>query len=61
MANEDTAELIRQTLKEWVSLDDQERDLRRQIKEIREQKTKNSGSILEFMRSNQVDNFALEG
>ena len=61
MANEDATDLIRQTLKEWVSLDDQERDLRRKIKEIREQKTKNSGSILEFMRSNQVDNFALEG
>ena len=61
MANEDATELIRQTLKEWVSLDDQERDLRRQIKDIREQKVKNSGSILEFMRTNQVDNFALEG
>jgi len=61
MANEDATEVIRQTLKEWVSLDDQERDLRRQIKELREQKTKNSSSILEFMRSNQVDNFALEG
>jgi len=48
-------------LKEWVSLDDQERDLRRQIKEIRENKTKKSTVILDFMRSNQVDNFALEG
>jgi len=44
-----------------VSLDDHERDLRRQIKEIREKKAENSKKILEFMRDNQVDNFALEG
>ena len=61
MANEDATELIRTTLKEWVSLDDKERDLRRQIKELREKKNRNSGVILEFMRTNQVDNFALEG
>ena len=61
MANEDATELIRTTLKEWVSLDDKERDLRRQIKELREKKIRNSGVILEFMRTNQVDNFALEG
>jgi len=61
MENENSTEIIRQTLKEWVSLDDQERDLRRQIKEIRENKTKKSTVILDFMRSNQVDNFALEG
>jgi len=61
MANEDATERIRQSLKEWVSLDDHERDLRRQIKEIREKKAENSKKILEFMRDNQVDNFALEG
>lgn len=61
MESEDTTERVRQSLKEWVSLDDQERDLRRQIKEIREKKADNSKKILEFMRDNQVDNFALEG
>lgn len=61
MEAEDNTQKIRDTLKEWVSLDDQERELRRQIKEIREKKTRNSQSILEFMRDNQVDNFALEG
>lgn len=61
MANEDATERIRQSLKEWVSLDDQERHLRRQIKEIRDKKAQNSRMILEFMRDNQVDNFALEG
>jgi hypothetical protein len=61
MAEDDTTQKIRETLKEWVSLDDDERKLRNQIKEIKDKKTKNSQSILEFMRDNQVDNFALEG
>jgi hypothetical protein len=58
---EDSAQKIRDTLKEWVSLDDQERELRKQIKALKDKKTKNSTEILEFMRSNEVDNFALEG
>jgi hypothetical protein len=58
---DDQTQKIRDTLKEWVSLDDQERQLRQQIKEIREKKTANSSVILEFMKENQVDNFALEG
>lgn len=59
--DDDQTQKIRDTLKEWVSLDDQERQLRQQIKEIREKKTANSSVILEFMKENQVDNFALEG
>jgi hypothetical protein len=58
---EDPTETVRQRLKDWVSLDDQERELKRQIKVIHEQKSKNSALILEFMRSNEVDNFSLEG
>jgi DnaJ-domain-containing protein 1 len=48
-------------LKTWISLDDQERELRNQIKLIREQKQKYSSQILAFMKENEVDNFALEG
>lgn len=59
--DEDTTQKIRDSLKEWVSLDDQERELRRQIKEIKERKNANSAVILDFMKENQVDNFALEG
>lgn len=59
--DDDQTQKIRDTLKEWVALDDQERQLRQQIKEIREKKTANSSVILEFMKDNQVDNFALEG
>jgi len=58
---EDDTQKIRDTLKNWVSLDDEERQLRNQIKEIKNKKAQNSQAILEFMRDNQVDNFALEG
>jgi hypothetical protein len=58
---EDSTQKIRDTLKEWISFDDEERELRRQIKVLKDKKTTNSGKILEFMRDNEVDNFALEG
>ena len=58
---EDATQQIRDTLKEWISFDDQERELRKQIKALKDKKDKNSQTILEFMRSNEVDNFALEG
>lgn len=61
MAENDATEKVKSCLREWVSLDDQERELRRQIKEIRDKKNRNSADILAFMRDNQVDNFALEG
>jgi hypothetical protein len=61
MAEEDNSQQIKNTLKEWISLDDQERQLREQIKDLKSKKTINSVKILEFMRDNQVDNFALEG
>ncbi len=55
------ADIIRQTIKDWISFDDEERKLRNQIKELQKKKTEHSGKILEFMKSNEVDNFALEG
>jgi hypothetical protein len=58
---EDSTNQVRENLKEWISLDDQERQLRAQIKTIREQKSKFSSEILAFMKDNAVDNFALEG
>jgi hypothetical protein len=57
----DATEKVRETLKEWVSLDDEERQLRIQIKNIKDRKAKISATILEFMRDNEVDNFSLEG
>lgn len=58
---EDKTNEIRETLRQFISLDDQERQLRAQIKTLREQKQRVSSSILEFMKENEVDNFALEG
>jgi len=58
---EDATQKIRDTLKEWISFDDEERELRNQIKRLKDKKKDNSSKILEFMRSNDVDNFALEG
>jgi hypothetical protein len=59
--SEDSTEQVRAILKEWVALDDQERSLRAQIKQIRDKKTQNSEHILKFMRDNSVDDFKLEG
>ena len=58
---EDKASKIRETLKKWVSHDDEERELRNQIKVLRDKKMSLSDSILGFMRENSVDMFALEG
>ena len=59
--SEDATEQVRNFLKEWVTLDDQERALKLQIKQIREKKAQNSEHILKFMRDNSVDDFKLEG
>ena len=58
---EDKTQQVRENLKQFISLDDQERELKNKIKMLREQKTKYSSAILEFMKENEVDNFALEG
>ena len=55
------SEEIKVIIKQWISLDDQNRELQIQQKFIREQKVLLSQKILEFMRENQVDNFNLEG
>jgi hypothetical protein len=52
---------IRETLKNWIGFDDEERRLRGEIKKLNEQKVRLSKKILEFMRTNEVDKFALEG
>lgn len=59
--SEDATEQVRNVLKEWVTLDDQERSLKLQIKQIRDKKAQNSEHILKFMRDNSVDDFKLEG
>lgn len=58
---EDKTEQVRESLKSWIDLDDQERQLRAQIKVLKDQKSRISSDILTFMKDNEVDNFALEG
>ena len=57
---EDKTNKVRESLKSWIMLDNQERDLKNQIKLLKEQKQKYSSEILEYMKENEVDNFALE-
>lgn len=59
--DEDTTNKVRQTLKDWIALDDRARELQNELKNIRDQKAKLSGSVLDFMRDNQIDDIALEG
>ena len=63
MAQEDAQETdkVKDILKNWISYDDQERELRKQIKELKDKKNKGAEDILKYMRDNQVDNFAIEG
>ena len=58
---QDKTTQVREALKSWIALDDTERQIRNQMKELREKKATLSATILEFMRDNKVDNFALEG
>jgi hypothetical protein len=54
-------ETIKTIIRSWVSLDDEYRNLASRQKEIRDEKARLSSDILAFMRSNEVDNFTLEG
>lgn len=59
--DEDATNKVRETLREWIALDDRARQLQNEMKNIRDQKAKLSGVVLEFMRDNQIDDLALEG
>jgi hypothetical protein len=59
--DEDTTSKVRETLRQWIALDDRSRELQAEIKNIRTQKTNLSATVLEFMRNNQIDDIALEG
>jgi hypothetical protein len=60
MENQDTDPTqIRETLREWIGLDDQIRALQAQIKTIRDRKTILGATVLEFMQGNNLDNFVI--
>ena len=59
--DEEAANKIRETLRQWIALDDRSRQLQAEIKNIRTHKAELSGAVLSFMRDNQIDDIALEG
>ena len=52
---------IRETLREWIGIDDQIRGLQAQIKALRDQKNQLGTQVMEFMRGQNLDQFVLEG
>ena len=55
------ADEVRETLRQWISTDDEMRVLQAQIKVLRDRKNQLSGNVLQFMRGNNLDNFVIEG
>ena len=55
------ADEIKESLRQWISADDEIRVLQAQIKTIRERKNALGGQVLEFMKSNDLANFVLDG
>ena len=55
------ADEVRETLREWIGVDDQIRALQRQIKDLRDRKNQLSANVMGFMRENNLDNFVIEG
>ncbi len=58
---DDAAQTVRETLREWIAVDDQIRQLQAQAKALRERKTQLAGDILQYMRGQNLDNFVIEG
>ena len=48
-------------LRKWIELDDEARRITERLKEIRVEKATIGGSVLSFMRENELDDFKLEG
>jgi hypothetical protein len=54
-------ETLRDTLRQWVALDDEARTHAARMKAIRDEKAKMSSTILAFMRENEMDDFMISG
>jgi len=61
MAEDSASSQVKETLKQWIALDDELRSLQKRSKEIRTEKQTLSAVVLDFMRENDVDDFKLEG
>lgn len=58
---EENTTQVKEALRQWISADDQIRELRAQIKTLNEQKKTHGDMVLSFMRENSVDDFKIEG
>lgn len=61
MAEDSASSQVKETLKQWIALDDELRALQKRSKEIRTEKQTLSETVLAFMRENDVNDFKLEG
>ena len=52
---------VRDTLREWISTDDEIRGLQAQIRGLRERKVQLGVRVMEFMRGQNLDQFVLDG
>ena len=55
------ADEIRETLRQWISIDDEIRALQTQIKGLRDRKNQLGTNVMEFMRGQNLDQFVLDG
>jgi hypothetical protein len=52
---------LRDGLREWISIDDQIRELQGQIRQLRERKNTLGTQVLDYMRGNNLDTFVIDG
>ena len=53
-------EILIENVKQWIHLDEEIKDLRRQIKEKRNEKKQNTETLVRIMRDNEIDCFDLD-
>lgn len=52
---------VRDTLRQWIGVDDEIRTLLAQVKTLRERKTQLGLQVTEFMRGQNIEQFVVEG
>lgn len=55
------ADGIRDTLRQWIAIDDEMRALQAQMKTLRDRKVQLGGQVSDFMRGQNLDEFVLDG
>lgn len=55
------ADEVRETLKQWIAVDDEMRALKIQMKTLKDRKDVIGVRVMGFMRENNLDNFVIDG